>query len=86
MRIANCRIRCNSSLSKRPGFRPRGCNTSYQAPNGPPRPETFAKLARYATVTGRDFSSAALNVARRLSDETGLKADFVEGTVYHVIP
>ena len=26
--------------------------------------------------------SAALTVARRLSDETGLKADFVEGTVY----
>jgi len=28
------------------------------------------------------FSTAALGVARRLSDETGLKADFVEGTVY----
>ena len=25
MRAANCRIRCNSSLSKRPGLRPRGC-------------------------------------------------------------
>jgi SAM-dependent methyltransferase len=36
---------------------------------------------RGATVTGLDFSNAALNVARRLSDETGLKADFVEGTV-----
>ena len=32
-------------------------------------------------VTGLDFSSAALDVARRLSDETGLKANFVEGTV-----
>ena len=46
----------------------------------------FCEARRYATVTGRDFSSAALNVARRLSDETGLKADFVDGTVYHVIP
>jgi len=25
MRTANCRIRCNSSSSKRPGLRPRGC-------------------------------------------------------------
>ena len=32
-------------------------------------------------MTGLDFSPAALDVARRLSDETGLKADFVEGTV-----
>jgi SAM-dependent methyltransferase len=39
-------------------------------------------VRRGATATGLDFSSAALNVARRLSDETGLKADFVEGTVY----
>ena len=38
-------------------------------------------VRRGATATGLDFSSAALKVARRLSEETGLKADFVEGTV-----
>ena len=43
--------------------------------------DTLCLVRRGATVTGLDFSSAALNVARRLSDETGLKADFVEGTV-----
>lgn len=45
-------------------------------------PDTLSLVRRGATVTGLDFSSAALDVARRLSDETGLKADFVEGTVY----
>ena len=43
--------------------------------------DTLCLVRRGATVTGLDFSSAALSVARRLSDETGLKADFVEGTV-----
>ena len=43
--------------------------------------DTLCLVRRGATVTGLDFSSAALNIARRLSDETGLKADFVEGTV-----
>lgn len=43
--------------------------------------DTLCLVRRGAIVTGLDFSSAALNVARRLSDETGLKADFVEGTV-----
>ena len=43
--------------------------------------DTLCLVRRGATVTGLDFSSAALNVARRLSDDTGLKADFVEGTV-----
>jgi 2-polyprenyl-3-methyl-5-hydroxy-6-metoxy-1,4-benzoquinol methylase len=43
--------------------------------------DTLCLARRGATVTGLDFSSAALNVARRLSDQTGLKADFVEGTV-----
>ncbi|MDP3077045.1 bifunctional 2-polyprenyl-6-hydroxyphenol methylase/3-demethylubiquinol 3-O-methyltransferase UbiG [Bradyrhizobium sp.] len=43
--------------------------------------DTLCLARRGATVTGLDFSGAALNVARRLSDETGLKADFVEGTV-----
>src|SRR3984893_13481466 len=43
--------------------------------------DTLCLVRRGATVTGLDFSSAALNVAQRVSDETGLKADFVEGTV-----
>jgi 2-polyprenyl-3-methyl-5-hydroxy-6-metoxy-1,4-benzoquinol methylase len=43
--------------------------------------DTLCLVRRGATVTGLDFSNAALNVAQRLSDETGLKADFVEGTV-----
>jgi SAM-dependent methyltransferase len=43
--------------------------------------DTLCLVRRGATVTGLDFSSAALEVARRLSEQTGLKADFVEGTV-----
>lgn len=43
--------------------------------------DTLCLARRGAIVTGLDFSGAALDVARRLSDETGLKADFVEGTV-----
>jgi SAM-dependent methyltransferase len=43
--------------------------------------DTLCLVRRGATATGLDFSAAALDVARRLSDETGLKADFVEGTV-----
>ena len=43
--------------------------------------DTLCLARRGAVVTGLDFSPAALDVARRLSDETGLKADFVEGTV-----
>jgi SAM-dependent methyltransferase len=43
--------------------------------------DTLCLVRRGAIVTGLDFSSAALTIARRLSDETGLKADFVEGTV-----
>jgi 2-polyprenyl-3-methyl-5-hydroxy-6-metoxy-1,4-benzoquinol methylase len=43
--------------------------------------DTLCLVRRGATVTGLDFSGTALNVARRLSDQTGLKADFVEGTV-----
>ena len=34
--------------------------------------DTLCLVRRGATVTGLDFSSAALHVARRLSDETGL--------------
>ena len=36
--------------------------------------DTLCLVRRGATATGLDFSSAALSVARRLSDETGLKA------------
>ena len=43
--------------------------------------DTLCLARRGAAATGLDFSAAALDVARRLSDETGLKADFVEGTV-----
>jgi 2-polyprenyl-3-methyl-5-hydroxy-6-metoxy-1,4-benzoquinol methylase len=43
--------------------------------------DTLCLARRGAVVTGLDFSSAALDVARRMSDETGLKANFVEGTV-----
>ena len=44
--------------------------------------DTLCLVRRGAIATGLDFSGAALSVARRLSDETSLKADFVEGTVY----
>jgi len=43
--------------------------------------DTLCLARRGAIVTGLDFSSAALDVARRLSAETGLKAEFVQGTV-----
>jgi len=43
--------------------------------------DTLCLARRGATVTGLDFSKSALSVARRLSEETGLKADFVLGTV-----
>lgn len=43
--------------------------------------DTLCLVRRGAIATGLDFSSAALDVARQLSRETGLKADFVQGTV-----
>lgn len=43
--------------------------------------DSLCLARRGAAVTGLDFSSAALDIARRLSAETGLKAEFVEGTV-----
>src|SRR5258708_7805782 len=43
--------------------------------------DTLCLVRRGAVATGLDFSREALNVARRLSAETGLKADFVEGRV-----
>jgi 2-polyprenyl-3-methyl-5-hydroxy-6-metoxy-1,4-benzoquinol methylase len=44
-------------------------------------PDTLCLARRGAVVTGLDFSKSALEVARRLAEETGLKADFVQGTV-----
>src|SRR6516225_8842459 len=43
--------------------------------------DTLCLVRRGATVTGLDFSKSALSVARDLSEETGLKADFVQGTI-----
>src|SRR6187431_3247264 len=43
--------------------------------------DTLCLARRGATVTGLDFSPAALAVARQLASETGLAATFVEGTV-----
>jgi SAM-dependent methyltransferase len=43
--------------------------------------DTLCLVRRGAVATGLDFSGVALDVARGLSSETGLKADFVQGTV-----
>ena len=43
--------------------------------------DTLCLVRRGAVVTGLDFSSAALDFARRLADQTGLEANFVQGTV-----
>src|SRR6516162_4572157 len=43
--------------------------------------DTLCLARRGAVVTGLDFSPAAIDVARRLSMETGLKAAFIRGTV-----
>jgi 2-polyprenyl-3-methyl-5-hydroxy-6-metoxy-1,4-benzoquinol methylase len=43
--------------------------------------DTLCLVRRGAVATGLDFSGVALDVAHRLSGETGLKADFVQGTV-----
>jgi SAM-dependent methyltransferase len=43
--------------------------------------DTLCLVRRGARATGVDFSGAALAVARRLSDRTGLVADFIEATV-----
>jgi SAM-dependent methyltransferase len=43
--------------------------------------DTLCLVRRGAVATGLDFSRVALDVARRLSSETGLKADFVQGTL-----
>jgi SAM-dependent methyltransferase len=43
--------------------------------------DTLCLVRRGGVVTGLDFSSAALDFARRLARETGLDATFVQGTV-----
>jgi 2-polyprenyl-3-methyl-5-hydroxy-6-metoxy-1,4-benzoquinol methylase len=43
--------------------------------------DTLCLARRGADVTGLDFSSAALQIARQLADETGLRARFVQGRV-----
>lgn len=43
--------------------------------------DTLCLVRRGAVATGLDFSGVAVDVARRLAAETGLKADFVQGTV-----
>jgi SAM-dependent methyltransferase len=43
--------------------------------------DTLCLVRRGAVATGLDFSGAALDVARRLAEETGLNAIFVQGTV-----
>jgi SAM-dependent methyltransferase len=43
--------------------------------------DTLCLAQRGAFVTGLDFAPTAIEVARRLSIETGLKATFIQGTV-----
>jgi SAM-dependent methyltransferase len=43
--------------------------------------DTLCLVRRGAVATGLDFSGVALDFARRLVDETGLRANFVQGTV-----
>jgi SAM-dependent methyltransferase len=41
---------------------------------------SWARLG--ASVTGADFSAVAISLARRLSAETGIKADFIRANIY----
>ncbi len=43
--------------------------------------DTLSLARRGAQVTGVDFSPEALKIARKLSEETGWKADFLEGDI-----
>lgn len=43
--------------------------------------DTLCLARRGAVVTGLDFSLTAIEVARRLAEETGLKATFIQGRV-----
>lgn len=44
--------------------------------------DTLALARRGANVTGIDFSPVAIEEARRLSEETGVAAEFIEANVY----
>jgi ubiquinone/menaquinone biosynthesis C-methylase UbiE len=44
--------------------------------------DTMSWARRGAKATGVDFSDEAIKLARRLSKETGVKADFIESDVY----
>jgi SAM-dependent methyltransferase len=44
--------------------------------------DTLSLARRGAKVTGLDFSGKAIEAARRLAQETGIAATFVEGNVY----
>ena len=47
--------------------------------------DTLSLVRRGAVATGIDFSGAAIDVARRLSEETGLKACFIQVAHRHRI-
>jgi SAM-dependent methyltransferase len=44
--------------------------------------DTLSWARRGAIVTGVDFSGEAIKLARKLSKETGIKADFIESDIY----
>ena len=44
--------------------------------------DTLSWARRGAKVTGVDFSDEAIKLARQLSKETGIKADFIESDIY----
>jgi SAM-dependent methyltransferase len=48
--------------------------------------DTLCLVRRGAVATGLDFSAVALEFARRLAHETGLAAEFVQGTVDEAPP
>jgi 2-polyprenyl-3-methyl-5-hydroxy-6-metoxy-1,4-benzoquinol methylase len=43
--------------------------------------DTLSLVRRGAVATGLDFSGVAVELARRLANDTGLRADFIHGTV-----
>jgi SAM-dependent methyltransferase len=74
------RAKTLSTRSRRPNSAtfPESASSTCSAISGATR---SGWVRRGAIVTGLDFSGAALDFARRLADETGLKANFVQGTV-----
>jgi SAM-dependent methyltransferase len=44
--------------------------------------DTLSWARRGAKATGADFSGEAIKLARKLSKETGIKADFIESDIY----